>query len=112
MNERSIDVARDPRPILRDLILGYLREHPLAMDSLQGIADWWIPRYQVRVDVERVAEALAELQQMGLVERAGDAQRPLYRLPRSHVGPNESADPLPEQDTRQFDAEGDACQEP
>ncbi len=103
MNERSTDGAWGREPILRELILGYLREHPLAMDSLQGIADWWIPRYTVRVDVERVAEALAELQRLGLVERANDADPPLFRLPRSRAEPNEMAEQPSVHDEGPFD---------
>lgn len=112
MNERSIDLVQDSQLILRDLILGYLREHPLAMDSLQGIADWWIPRYQVRVDVERVAEALTELQNMGLIERADDADPPLFRLRRAQSEPKAVIESVLPRDDERSDAQGDACQEP
>jgi hypothetical protein len=65
-----------------DELLGYLREHPNAMDTLEGIADWWLPRHRVRTEVERVAQALRTLEQRELIERIGH-DRPLYRLRRS-----------------------------
>ena len=68
---------RDP---VCDELLAYLREHPNAMDTLKGIAEWWLPRHRVRVEVERVAEALRTLEASGLIERIGGDDRPLYRL--------------------------------
>ena len=50
------------------------------MDTLDGIADWWLPRHWVRVEVDRVAEALRILEERGLVERIGSEDRPLFRL--------------------------------
>ena len=68
------------RDSLCGALLGYLQEHPNAMDTLTGIADWWLPRYHVQVGVEQVAEALQTLEASGLVERIGDESRPLFRL--------------------------------
>jgi hypothetical protein len=73
------DRSEHDDPVCDDL-LGYLREHPNAMDTLKGIADWWLPRHQVRVGVERVAQALETLEARGLIERIGDENRPLFRL--------------------------------
>ena len=61
-------------------VLEYLRENPGAMDSIEGIAAWWLPRHEVRVGVELVARALERLEMDGLIERTGDPDRPLYRL--------------------------------
>ena len=58
----------------------HLRENPGAMDSIEGIAAWWLPRHEVRVGVELVARALERLEMDGLIERTGDPDRPLYRL--------------------------------
>jgi hypothetical protein len=66
-------------PVCEELV-GYLREHPNAMDTLKGIADWWLPRHQVRVGVERVAQALHTLESRGLIEQVGSGDRPLFRL--------------------------------
>jgi hypothetical protein len=80
---------RDP---VCDELLAYLREHPNAMDTLKGIAEWWLPRHRVRVEVERVAEALRTLEASGLIERIGSGDRPLYRLrANTAAGPGDAA---------------------
>ena len=77
-------------PVCAEL-LDYLREHPNAMDSLTGIAEWWLPRHRVRVSVERVAQALETLEAQGVIERVGGAERPLFRLrPQAAVGPDDA----------------------
>ena len=65
---------------LAELVLGYLSEHPNGMDTLEGIAEWWIPRQQVRIDVERLARVLQDLIQQGVLERIGPENSSLYRL--------------------------------
>jgi hypothetical protein len=63
-----------------DELVGYLQAHPNAMDTLNGIADWWLPLHQVSIGVERVAHALRTLESRGLIERVGSEDRPLFRL--------------------------------
>jgi hypothetical protein len=73
--------APDPREReLCEELLGYLREHPHAMDSLEGIAEWWLPRHQIRVGVERIARALETLTRRGMLQEVEDGDRLLYRL--------------------------------
>ena len=68
-----------------DELIGYLQEHPDAMDTLTGIADWWFPRHRVRVGVEKVAQALRSLEVRGLIERIGGEDNPLFRLRRDRL---------------------------
>jgi hypothetical protein len=65
---------------MRTELLSYLSEHPSAMDSLEGVVEWWLPRQQVRNAVERVARALEVLTREGLIEQVSDGERVLYRL--------------------------------
>ena len=65
---------------LCDELLGYLREHPNAMDTLDGGAGWWLPRHRVRIGVEQVAQALQTLEKRALVERIGGDERPMFKL--------------------------------
>jgi hypothetical protein len=65
---------------LAGLVLGYLREHPRASDTLQGVADWWIPRQQIRVDVMNLERALALLVERGMVRCEAAGGTPTYRL--------------------------------
>lgn len=52
------------------VILNYLRDHPQAKDSLQGIAKWWVGE-----ETEVVEKALAFLIHEGAMEK----QRHIYR---------------------------------
>mgnify|MGYP001432792198 CR=1 FL=1 len=50
-------------------ILRYLRAHPQAADTVDGIVEWWLPRQRHAEAVERVQQALDELVARCLVER-------------------------------------------
>jgi DNA-binding transcriptional ArsR family regulator len=65
---------------VRDAVIAYLREHPRAMDSLEGIAQWWLLRQRVRVSVQLVSRALADLEESGLIERIREDGNAMYRL--------------------------------
>lgn len=67
---------------LCDELLGYLQDHPNAMDTLEGIAGWWVPHHRVPVDLERVAQALRTLEARELIERTGSPERQLFRIRR------------------------------
>ena len=53
---------------LRALVLGYLHDHPTAMDTLDGIAEWWVLRQQIEIEVRRVLHVLTALVADGLLE--------------------------------------------
>ncbi len=63
-----------------EAILGYLAEHPQAMDTLEGIAEWWLMRHQVRVDVATLARALSRLTEDGALEGIGTGEHRRFRL--------------------------------
>ena len=65
---------------LAEAIVGYLREHPHAMDTLAGIAEWWIMRQRIRVDVETLGRALQRLTDQGVLEKVGFGESARYRL--------------------------------
>jgi hypothetical protein len=69
-----------PQTALAEAILAYLTEHPQAMDTLEGIAEWWLLRWQVRAVVEGVEAALHRLTEAGLLEEVGDGPSRLYRV--------------------------------
>jgi DNA-binding Lrp family transcriptional regulator len=50
------------------------------MDTLEGIAEWWIMRQRIRVDVDRLLRALEHLTERGILERIGAIENPRYRL--------------------------------
>jgi DNA-binding IclR family transcriptional regulator len=61
-------------------ILQYLTEHPHAMDTLEGIAEWWIGREQIRVEVNTLAKVLHRMTEQGLLEASGTGMSTRYSL--------------------------------
>jgi hypothetical protein len=67
----------------RDLyraVLGYLTRNPNAMDTLDGIAEWWVMRQHIHTSVSALSRVLRRLVEDGLVEDIGPVERPRYRL--------------------------------
>jgi len=65
----------------RDEIVAYLRAHPGAADSLEGIVEWWLPHQRYETAKSAIQLALNDLAAQGIVEEIilGDSAR-LYRL--------------------------------
>lgn len=51
-----------------EAILRYLDDHPDAADTVDGIAQWWIPAH-CRADRQSVQSALTRLEALGAVRR-------------------------------------------
>ena len=66
--------------VLRELVLRYLIDHPDAMDTFDGIAEWWVTREQLRVDLERLAHVLDDLIRQEILEETSIGDRRVYRL--------------------------------
>lgn len=47
----------------------YLRAHPSAADSLEGIMQWWLPQQEKPVDVDELQSVLDRLVNTGLLSR-------------------------------------------
>jgi hypothetical protein len=71
-----------------EAILQYLAERPEAMDTLDGIAEWWVRRQRLRVEIQRVARVLGRLTEDGLLECLGSGPDRRYRLRRPQPGPD------------------------
>lgn len=54
---------------LRDEILKYLAAHPRAADTVEGIANWWLPRQRYEADIQKIQQALDELAERRLVAK-------------------------------------------
>ena len=66
-------------------VVAYLDENPDAMDTLEGIAEWWVMRQRIRTSVSTVARVVGQLVEDGLLEEVGPRERPRFRLNRSNV---------------------------
>jgi hypothetical protein len=71
--------------VLRQAILNYLEEHPDAMEALDGIAEWWIARSQIRVEGEALGRVLEELTKSGVLKEMRVTGKTYYRLARRKV---------------------------
>lgn len=60
--------------------MNYLAEHPQAMDTLEGIGEWWVMRQRVRADLEALTKVLRDLTDQGLLEKIGSGESARYRL--------------------------------
>jgi hypothetical protein len=70
----------------RDLyrtVIEYLTKNPDAMDTLDGIAEWWVMRQRIDTSVSSLSRVLRRLIAEGLVEDIGPVEQPRYRLRRS-----------------------------
>jgi hypothetical protein len=70
----------------RDLyraVLEYLEHNPHAVDTLDGIAEWWVMRQRIETSVTTLSRVLRMLVENGLVEELGPVERPRYRLRRN-----------------------------
>jgi hypothetical protein len=65
---------------LGEMVRGYLQEHPSATDTLEGIAEWWIERRLIRIDVEALSRVLEKMSERGILEVAGSGPNRRYRL--------------------------------
>jgi hypothetical protein len=65
---------------LETAIRQYLAEHDGAMDTTEGIAEWWLMRERVRVDLAALTRILRRLTDEGVLERIGTGDGARYRL--------------------------------
>lgn len=65
---------------LEEAILAYLSEHPDAMETREGIAEWWVMRRVVRAEVEAITRVLHRLTARGVLEEVGAGAQCRYRL--------------------------------
>jgi hypothetical protein len=87
-NHNSTHALADADATLRALVLAYLDDHPTAMDTIDGIAEWWVLRQQIDIEVRRVSRVLTLLVTEGVLEEVTQGGVRFYRRPaatRSHV---------------------------
>ena len=71
---------RWPESEMENAIRQYLAEHPGAMDTTEGIAEWWLMRQRVRIDLDALARTLRRLTDEGVVEQVGFGNDARFRL--------------------------------
>jgi hypothetical protein len=67
-------------------VLEYLRECPESAESFRGIAEWWLLRRELRINVESLGRVLARLTDRGVLETSGAGEWRRYRLKTRRAG--------------------------
>jgi hypothetical protein len=66
--------------IAAEALLNYLGDCPQAMDTEEGIAEWWLMRQQAKVAAQTLTKVLKQLVDSGRLEAVGTAEHMRYRL--------------------------------
>jgi predicted transcriptional regulator len=66
--------------VVAEAFLSYLADRPQAMDTEEGIAEWWLMRQQAKVAAETVKKVLKQLIEKGQIEAVGTGEHTRYRL--------------------------------
>jgi len=67
---------------LAEAVREYLRRHPQSMDTVEGIAEWWIPSSTMQITAPVLRRVLDRLTQDGFLERVGFREHAHYRARR------------------------------
>jgi hypothetical protein len=54
---------------IEDAVVSYLRNHPEAADTLDGIVSWWLPLQRYEIGKARIEVVLAHLVEAGILRR-------------------------------------------
>jgi len=56
-------------PEIEEAVVSYLRNHPEAADTLDGIVSWWLPLQRYETSKARIEAALTHLVEVGVLQR-------------------------------------------
>ena len=65
--------------VMTEFVMAYFNQHPLAMDTVEGIVEWWMPD-MIRPDQTAMRKVLDRLTERGILERIGAGEYAHYRL--------------------------------
>jgi hypothetical protein len=80
VNDRQPSPFAGRKEEVRQLLLDYFAACPTAMDTLDVIAEFWLPRQRIRTDVVLLREVVAELADEGVLEIVASGAVHRYRL--------------------------------
>jgi hypothetical protein len=59
---------KNEKDLLSQRIISYLKKHPKAGDTLEGIVTWWLEQERIDRVVDDVADVLRSLEKKGTVQ--------------------------------------------
>ena len=72
--------SRREKQKIRGLLMNYLKTRPGAVDTLEGIAMFWLTRQRIETQIPLLVAVLTDLVEEGLLEVAGKGDKRRYRL--------------------------------
>jgi len=70
---------------IANLILGYLSGRPHAMDTIEGIAEWWILSERIDLSIKKISTAIQYLMKNGYLKaETFNGQKTFYQLSEAH----------------------------
>jgi hypothetical protein len=76
------DSAQDEETAIAEAVRDYVRRHPESMDSVEGIAHWWIPDNIRRPTLGVLRRVLDRLVAEGVLNRVLQSEHAHYRASR------------------------------
>jgi hypothetical protein len=66
------DRAREESALMEieESVIGYLRNHPQAADTVEGIVKWWLPRQRYESALASIERVLLRLVDAGVLKRS------------------------------------------
>ena len=55
---------------VQDAINHYFQQYPLAADTVEGIAKWWLPQFEINLPLENVLRVLERMVEAGELSRS------------------------------------------
>ena len=69
------------------MILKYLEKNPNAMDTLEGITEWWILSEKINLNLAKIQRALDTLLEKNLIQKKSyNGQKVYYQLNKEKLG--------------------------
>jgi predicted Zn-ribbon and HTH transcriptional regulator len=74
---------KNEKELLSQRIISYLKKHPEAGDTLEGIVTWWLEQERIDRVVDDVADVLRSLEKKGTVlAHRTQAGTTIYKIKR------------------------------
>lgn len=68
------------------MILRYLEKNPNAMDTLEGITEWWILSENINMNLAKIQRALDTLLEKNLIQKKSyNGQKVYYQLNKEKI---------------------------
>lgn len=71
---------RSEKEIIEKDLIAYLKDHPDAQDTLEGIVEWWLLEQKIKRQKNQVKRVLGELVLKGLVAENNMGSSTYYRI--------------------------------